>query len=86
MVGQKVREMAKVCDGKVIDLIGSGYNKRVLPYGWLALISGLGGIELNIVEPEPVPSRFSPDLTLAETEKVIEEVSRQLKDYWRCLR
>ena len=86
MIGEKVREMAEVCDGKVIDLIASGYNEKVLPYGWLALISGLTGIELDIEEPEPVPQRFSNDSSLAETEKVIEEVKSQLKDYWTCLR
>ena len=86
MIGEKVREMAKVCDGKAIDLIASGYNEEVLPYGWLALISGLGGIELKIEEPEPLPQRLSTDFSLAETEKVIEEVKRQLKDFWQCLR
>jgi len=86
MIGEKVREMAKVCDGKAVDLIASGYNEKVLPYGWLALISGLGGIELKMEEPEPIPQRFSTEPSFAETEKVIEEVKRQLKDYWRCLR
>ena len=86
MIGERVREMARVCDGKVIDLIASGYNKRVLLPGWLALVSGLAGIELGIEEPEPVPPRFSTDPAFAETEKVVEEVKRQLKDYWRCLR
>lgn len=28
--------MAEVCHDRVIDLIGSGYNKKVLPYAWLA--------------------------------------------------
>ena len=41
MIGEKVRKMANVCDGKVIDLIASGYNREVLPYAWLALICGL---------------------------------------------
>ena len=86
MIGERVREMARVCDGKVIDLIASGYNRRVLLPGWLALVSGLAGIELGIEEPEPVPPRFSTDSALAETGKVVEEVKRQLKDYWRCLR
>jgi acetoin utilization protein AcuC len=44
MIGEKTRKMAEVCDGKVVDLIASGYNRRILPYAWLALISGLGGI------------------------------------------
>lgn len=86
MIGEKVREMAKVCDGKVIDLIFSGYNEKVLPYGWLALISGLAGIELEVEEPEPIPPRLSTDPSLSGTEKVVEEVRRQLKDYWGCLR
>jgi len=86
MMGEKVREMADVCDGKVIDLIGSGYNKNVLPYGWLALISGLADIKCKIEEPEPVPPGFGKVSAFSETEKVVEEVKRQLKDYWICLR
>jgi len=86
MIGDKVREMAEMCGGKAIDLIASGYNERVLPYGWLALISGLAGIELNVKEPEPIPQRFSVDSSLPDTEKVIEGVKGQLRDYWACLR
>jgi len=85
-LGGKVRELAGVCDGKVIDLICSGYNERVLPYGWLALITGLAGIELEIAEPEPVPQRFGQDSSLKEMETVIREVKEQLKGYWDCLR
>ncbi len=86
MIGGKAREMATLCDGKTIDLIASGYNEKVLPYAWLALISGLGGIELRIEEPVPIPQRFTTDPSFAETERVIEEVKRQLRDYWKCLR
>ncbi|MFC2011309.1 histone deacetylase family protein [Chloroflexota bacterium] len=86
MITEKVKEMSRLCDDKVIDLIASGYNEKVLPYAWLALISGLTGMELKIEEPEPIPQRFSTDSSFAETEKVIEEVKRQLKDYWTCLR
>ena len=86
MLGERVREMAELCDGKVVDLIASGYNKKVLPYAWLALISGLAGIELEIDEPEPVPLRFGADSSLAQMERVVEEVKGQLRDYWRCLR
>lgn len=84
MIGEKVREMAKICDGKVIDLIASGYNKEVLPYGWLALISGLAGIKIIVEEPEPIPQRFKEDSSLAETKKVIEEVKKYHQDYWKC--
>ncbi|MFC1940313.1 histone deacetylase family protein [Chloroflexota bacterium] len=86
MIGEKVREMAKACGDKVIDLIASGYNESVLPYAWLALITGLEGIEFSVEEPEPLPQRFSADSSLAETERVIEAVRSQLKDYWNCLK
>ena len=80
----EVREMAKICDGKVIDLIASGYNKEVLPYGWLALISGLAGIKIIVEEPEPIPQRFKEDSSLVETKKVIEKVKKYHQYYWRC--
>ncbi|MFC1987282.1 histone deacetylase, partial [Chloroflexota bacterium] len=86
MIGEKVREVSRVCGGKVVDLIASGYNEEVLPYAWLALISGLGGIKVEIEEPEPIPQRFDMDSSLPEARKVIEEVKGQLKDYWVCLR
>ena len=86
MIGERVRQMAVICDGKAIDLIASGYNEQILPYGWLALISGLAGIELETQEPEPIPQRFSMDSSLVQTEMVIKEVRNQLADYWKCLR
>jgi len=86
MIGEKVREMAKVCGDKVIDLIASGYNEKVLPYAWLALISGLAGFKLDVLEPEPMPQRFMSDTAFIQTQKVIEEVRSNLKDYWTCLR
>jgi len=85
MIGEKVRKMAELCQGRVIDLIASGYNEMVLPYAWLALISGLVGVELSLEEPEPVSPRFSDDSSLAATETVIGEVKRHLEDYWSCL-
>ena len=86
MIGGKVREMAKVCQGRVIDTIGSGYNTKVLPYGWLALVAGLANFAIEVREPVPVPQRFQKDPSFEETKRVIEEVKRHLKDYWSCLR
>ena len=85
LIGEKVREIAQICRGKVIDLIGSGYNKEVLPYAWLALISGLAGFEIKPEEPEPIPQRFRQDPSFEETKEVVKEVKRYLKDYWRAL-
>jgi acetoin utilization deacetylase AcuC-like enzyme len=86
MIGDKVREMAEICDGRVIDLIASGYNIDILPYGWLALIAGLAGIEFTVDEKEPVAQKPGAYSSLTATEKVIEEVRKQLKEYWSCLR
>ena len=86
MIGEKVREMAGVCDGRAIDLIGSGYNRDVLPLSWLALIAGLTGIDVALEEPEPVSGLLGVDRSLGEMRVVILEVKNRLKDYWRSLR
>lgn len=85
MIGEWVREMAQVCQGRLIDLIASGYNKEVLPYAWLALLSGLADFGVSIEEPEPVPQLFQTDPSFGETREVVAEVKRYLKDYWSCL-
>ncbi len=86
MIGEKVREMASVCSGRVIDLIASGYNERVLPHAWLALVSGLAGWRLSVEEPEQVPQRFVTDVALAQTQRIIEEVKEKLGPFWTCFR
>jgi len=83
MIGGKVREAAdKVCDGKAVDLPGSGYNPRVLPYGWLSLISGLAKLDIEL--EEPFLFSLKTDYELEETKKVVKEVKEHLRDYWRC--
>jgi len=86
MIGEKTRELAEICDGKVVDLIASGYNEKVLPSSWLALVSGLAGFKLEIKDAEPVPQHVTEDNAVSETGKVIETVKSHLKDYWACLR
>jgi acetoin utilization protein AcuC len=83
MLGEKTRQLAEGCGGWEIDLIASGYNETVLPPAWLALITGLAGIDIEIAEP--VPGSPPPD-PLPATEKVLAEVRGNLKDYWRCFR
>ncbi len=87
MIGQKTREIAQLCQGKSVDLITSGYNRNVLPYAWLALISGIAGIDITIEEPEAPVRRIAEDaISLAETRSVIEVVKSCLKDHWKSLR
>jgi len=84
-IGENVREMAKVCTEKEIDMIGSGYKKEAIGPGWLSLICGLAGIKIKIDEPEPVPQRYQKDIRYAETKDMVKELKRNLKNYWRCL-
>lgn len=86
MIGQRVRNMATVCDGKVIDLLTSGYNLDVLPYAWLALICGLADWEIPIKEPYPRQARHMEETAVGVTETVIAEVKSHLSPYWACLR
>ncbi len=85
MIGERVRKMALTCQGKLIDLIASGYNEDVLPYAWLALLSGLADFQVSPGEPVPIPQRFREDLCLEETKKVVVQVKNNVKDYWQCL-
>jgi len=83
MIGRKVKKVAdETCGGRVVDLPGSGYNPAVLPYGWLSLICGLTGVDLELKEPFPVPSWVRED-RLEETKRVVELVEKNLRAYWR---
>jgi len=84
MIGERVRKMAEVCQGRAIDLIASGYNEEVLPYAWMALISGLADFDISVDEPIPVPQKWQNDPSLEVTKKVVAQVRDNLKDYWQC--
>lgn len=86
MLGAKVRKMAEICGGRVIDLIASGYNQKVLPYAWFALIAGLFDLKIEIEEPLAIPQRFEKASLLEETKNVAKKVKITLKDFWKCLR
>lgn len=82
MIGDQTREISKICGGKVIDLILSGYNKKFLHYGWLALICGLADIKIKIEETDSLKNSIK-DSAFQQTKKVVEEVKENLKDYWK---
>jgi len=85
MIGEQVRGMAEVCDGREIDLIASGYTRHILPPVWLALICGLAGIDIELEEPEPV-TEWSGDSFVGGINVVIQTVKDHLNEYWQCLR
>jgi acetoin utilization protein AcuC len=84
-LGEQVREMAEVCNGREIDLIGSGYNRQVLPHAWLALICGLNGLDAKLEEPEPATT-WRGDRSFGDINVVIRMVKDHLSEYWHCLR
>jgi len=86
MIGERTQHLAEVCEGRVIDLIASGYNRKILPYGWLALVTGLAGIDCEIPEPESMPDESFPDRFYYQTEKMVGQLRTTLKDYWACFR
>lgn len=86
MVGEQVREMSELCEGQEVEIVGSGYNRQVLPYAWLALISGAVGFEVEVEEPVPVPELYQTDSLVGATKRAIEDVKRYQRDYWHCFR
>ncbi len=83
MIGEKVRRLAdELCMGKELDLIASGYNKRILPFAWLALISGLADWDIDVEEPDACA--VQKDLAYSQTLLVEAEIKGNLKSYWKC--
>lgn len=83
MIGEKVRKISEeVCQGKEIDLIASGYNQKILPLAWAAIISGLLDLPIKIKEPE---KELAPpkNYKLKEARKIVKELKQILKKYWR---
>jgi acetoin utilization protein AcuC len=85
MMGDKVRQMTEICQGKQIDLIASGYNKEILPHAWLSLLSGIADFPVNVEEPIQVPSQYKQDQVISETKEVIDMVKKYQRPFWKCL-
>jgi acetoin utilization protein AcuC len=83
MIGEKVRKLAEICDGKEIDLIASGYNLKVLNYCWFALISKLLNLRIEIQEPTPFPKSREP---IEEVNELIKKIKKEFKKYWKRLK
>lgn len=75
----------EVCGGKVVLLIGSGYNPVVLPPCWYALAAGVADVEtINITDPSVPPAE--PPWCRERVEATVKELRQVLKDYWACFR
>ncbi|MBS7646649.1 hypothetical protein KEJ24_02260 [Candidatus Bathyarchaeota archaeon] len=81
-----IRETAnKVCDGKLVMLIGSGYNPQFLPLCWYALVAGAVGLQSFDLKEFFAPP-VEPPFIRKKVEEVIEELKSLLKEKWVCFR
>jgi acetoin utilization protein AcuC len=84
MIGDKMRTLTQDIGCSEIDIIGSGYNIQVLPSAWLAIVSGLLNLGIEVEEPVPVPPAFQQDAVADETDSILQKLKGVLKDYWTC--
>ena len=66
-------------------MIGSGYNKEILPHAWFALLAGLGDFSIPVEEPVHIPTHHRGDPSLNETKEMVRKAKKIMKDYWNCL-
>ena len=86
MIGKKVKILAdKVCQGKEVDLIASGYNKEILPLAWMAILTGLLDlpVDKNLLKEKISPNK---NAGLETTKETIRELKQILKKYWKCFK
>jgi len=81
MIGEKVREISKLCNNRAVDLVCSGYNPNVLSKGWLTLIASLSGVEVKLEEPvSDIKTQ-----RLGETKNLIKKAKENLEPYWKSI-
>ena len=88
MIGKIVRDAVNTTSKKLIDLLISGYSDLV-SYGWLALISGVSDLSIDVKkyvsEPEKrIPSWASKKYLDDSTQEMVRAVKHELKDHWKC--
>jgi len=75
----------RVCGGKLVLMPGSGYNPKVLPLCWYALVAGVVGLkEINVKDPYNPPQE--PPFCRKKVESTIDELKSLLKKKWACFR
>ncbi len=79
-IGMAVSQAAEEAGCGVVDLCCSGYNPATVAKGWLSLLTGAMGEENPSVESAPPPR--SSEAVFKETERIIGDIKRQLREYW----
>jgi len=71
----------KLCDDKLILILGGGYDAKVIPLGWLAMISAMLEIEeIELSEPAEPPEY--PEETRRLARDMIQQVKMIQNTYW----
>jgi len=83
-IARLIRDTAdKVCGGRLVLIPGSGYNPKVLPLCWYALIAGAIGLrEIKVEDPYAPPEE--PPQCRKTVEKTIDELKKLLRKHWSC--
>ena len=86
-IGEKMGQLAsKMCEGKIIDFVGSGYsrNQHIVSLGWLASIAGVTGVQIDLEELEVIPPHVKPDNKLKDAKEIVCLLRDELAPYWKC--
>jgi acetoin utilization protein AcuC len=70
-----------VCGGKLVLIPGSGYNPKVLPLCWYALVAGVVGLKDVDVKESSAPPEEPPQCRRT-VERTLDELKRLLRKYW----
>ena len=85
-LSKKISEISKkVCGGKMILHIVSGYNPRFLPLCWYALVSGMTEIE-SIPVKEPYHPSSEPPMNHKIVVQTLGDLKKNLRDIWSCFK
>jgi len=83
-ISRLIRDTAdNVCGGRFVLIPGSGYNPKVLPLCWYALIAGAIGLKDTKVEDPYAPPNEPPQCRKT-VEKTIDELKKLLRKHWSC--
>ncbi|GAB6906704.1 conserved hypothetical protein [Desulfosarcina cetonica] len=74
----------KVCDSRLILILGGGYNPKVVPAAWTAMISAMLGGPKSNVTASTAPPAFDPAIG-RQVGEMVQEVKRIQRPYWPCL-
>jgi acetoin utilization protein AcuC len=88
LIGEKMGQLASdMCEGKIVDFVGSGYSRdqNIVSLGWLASITGVTGVQIGLEEIQVIPPCVRPDNGFEEAKETVRSVKKELAPYWKCL-